>query len=87
MRSAAGKPFENLINEAEQARLAAMEAGQYSAAVAAIKEKGVLSGKRVERRESGAPGDFDWIENASAEELQAFIADKLGITDMSAAKH
>jgi hypothetical protein len=32
-----------------------------------------LSGKRVERRESGAPGDFDWIDNASAEQLEAFI--------------
>jgi hypothetical protein len=30
--------------------------GQFSAAVAAIKEKGVLSGKRVERSERGAPG-------------------------------
>jgi hypothetical protein len=41
---------------AEQARRGAMDAGQYAAAVAAVKEKGVLSGKRVERRESGAPG-------------------------------
>jgi hypothetical protein len=31
-----------------------MDAGQYSAAVAAIKEKGILSGKRVERSEHGA---------------------------------
>ena len=29
--------------------------------------------KRVERRESGAPGDFEWIENTSAEELERFI--------------
>ena len=61
-----------------------MKAGQYSAAVAAIKEKGVLSGKRVERRESGAPGDFEWIENTSAEELERFIE---GEADISAAKH
>jgi hypothetical protein len=33
-----------------------MEAGQYAPAVAAIKEKGILSGKRVERSERGAPG-------------------------------
>jgi hypothetical protein len=37
----------------------ALENGQLSAAVAAIKEKGVLSGKRIERAEVGAPGEFD----------------------------
>ena len=52
--------------------------------VAAIKEKGILSGKRVERSERGAPGDFAWIENASAEELERFIE---GETEMSAVKH
>jgi len=50
-----------------------MESGRYSAAVAAIKEKGILSGKRVERCERGSPGEFDWIENASVGELEAFI--------------
>jgi hypothetical protein len=52
----------------------AKEAGQTTAAVAALKEIGVLSGIRIERSERGAPGEFDWIENASAEELRAFIA-------------
>jgi hypothetical protein len=46
---------------------------QYAAAVAAVKEKGVLSGKRVERRESGAPGEFADLENMSAGELADFI--------------
>jgi hypothetical protein len=36
-----------------------MENGQLSAAVAAIKEKGVLTGKRIERTEVGAPGEFE----------------------------
>jgi hypothetical protein len=31
----------------------ALENGQLSAAIAAIKEKGVLSGQRIERREVG----------------------------------
>jgi hypothetical protein len=70
---------ESLINEAEDARVAAMEAGQFSAAIAAIKEKGVLSGKRVERSERGAPGKFDWLEDLSADELRAFIDGKLDI--------
>jgi hypothetical protein len=33
--------------------------GQLSAAIAAIKEKGVLTGKRIERREVGGPGEFE----------------------------
>ena len=40
----AGVTVESLIREAEQARVAAMEAGQYSAAVAPIKETNQLSG-------------------------------------------
>lgn len=42
----------SLIEEAEQVRAAALEAGQFSAAIAAIREKGVLAGIRVEKRES-----------------------------------
>src|ERR1700738_4767362 len=64
---------ESLINEAEQARRGAMGAGQYAAAVAAVKEKGVLSGKGGERRESGAPGEFVEIENMTASQLVEFI--------------
>jgi hypothetical protein len=45
-------------------------AGQLNAAVAAIKEKGVLSGKRVERSEVGGPGEFDHL---SDDELPAEI--------------
>jgi hypothetical protein len=64
---------ESLISEAEQARRGAMGAGQYAAAVAAVKEKGVLSGKRVERRESGSPGEFADLENMTAEQLAGSI--------------
>jgi hypothetical protein len=39
----------------------------------AVKEKGVLSGKRVERRESGSPGEFADLENMTAEQLVDFI--------------
>src|ERR1700704_6966061 len=64
---------ESLISEAEQARRGAMEAGQYAAAVAAVKEKGVLSGKRVERSERGQPGEFADLDNMTAEQLADFI--------------
>jgi phage terminase small subunit len=42
---------ESLLAEAEQCRAAALEAGQFSAVIAAVKEKGILSGKRMERQE------------------------------------
>ena len=61
---------ESLMKEAEEVRVRAMERGQLNAAVAAIKEKGVLSGKRVERSEVGGPGQFDHL---SDEELRAEI--------------
>jgi hypothetical protein len=38
-----------------------MESKQFSAAIAAITEMGVLSGLRIERKEVGAPGEFDAI--------------------------
>ena len=57
-----------------------MDAGQYAAAVAAVKEKGVLSGKRVERRESGSPGEFAELENMTADELVQFIQEGIAPT-------
>jgi hypothetical protein len=65
---------ESLVREAEEARVAAMELGQVSAAVAAIKEKGVLSGKRIERHEVDKAGAFEAL---SDDDLAAEIAAKL----------
>jgi hypothetical protein len=45
---------EGLIAECDEAMALARELRNPTAMVAAIKEKGVLSGKRVEQRESGA---------------------------------
>jgi hypothetical protein len=53
--------------------------GQNAAAVAALKELGVLSGIRIERSERGAPGEFDWVERLSVEELRALADGKLDI--------
>jgi hypothetical protein len=52
-----------------------MASGQLSAAVAAIREKGILSGKRVERSEVDGPGEFetmgdDDLERALIERLE-----------------
>ena len=43
----------SLIAECEEARLMAIELKQPQSILAAIKEKGVLSGKRIERSEQG----------------------------------
>jgi hypothetical protein len=53
-----------------------MESGQLSAAIAAIREMGVLSGQRIERREIGVPGEFesladDELEHALRERFSA----------------
>jgi phage terminase small subunit len=49
---------ESLIAEAEEIRELAIRDKQYNAALGAVKEKGILSGKRVEKSEQGQPGDF-----------------------------
>lgn len=48
--------LESLLAEAEEARLLAMRIEQPAAAIAAIKEKGVLSGKRVEKAQQELGG-------------------------------
>ena len=54
---------ESLIAEHEEARLGAIESKQYSAAIAATKEKSVLTGHRIERAEIGEPGEFDHLSD------------------------
>lgn len=47
----------SLIEEAEEVRAKALAEGQFAAAIAAIREKGVLAGVRVEKRESTHKAD------------------------------
>lgn len=49
---------ESLIEEVEEIKLLAMKAGQFTTALNAVKEKGILSGQRIERSEQGLPGEF-----------------------------
>lgn len=74
---------ESLIAEAEEARQLALEMGQASAAVAATREKGILSGKRVERSEIGKPGDFETMDDDT---LDAFISSREGGTGEGAGR-
>jgi hypothetical protein len=64
----------------EEVRVRALENGQLSAAVAAIKEKGVLSGQRLERREIGAPGEFEALTNDELERALVERFSALGLT-------
>ncbi len=64
---------ESLIREVDEARALAMSINQPAAAVAAIKEKGVLSGKRVERSEQGLPGEFAELDGMTTDELRAYL--------------
>jgi hypothetical protein len=63
---------ETLIAKAEEVRVQAMENRQLSAAIAAIKEIGVLTGLRIERRERGGPGEFAEV---STEQLVSELRD------------
>jgi len=60
----------SLIAEAEEVRQKAMMAGQFAPAIAAIKEKGVLAGVRVEKRENTNRS----IASLTDEELEAIAA-------------
>jgi hypothetical protein len=56
---------QSLIEKTQVICAKAIEAGQLSAATAAVKEIGVLSGIRIERSERGQPGEFDWVDKLS----------------------
>jgi hypothetical protein len=62
-----------LIERADMIFQQATAAGQFNAAISALKELGVLSGKRIERSERGGPGEFDRM---SDEELRAALTEQ-----------
>jgi hypothetical protein len=64
-----------------EARWRATASGQIGAAVTAIKEKGILSGKRIERREIGAPGEFETMTDEELERALMERIARLGLAD------
>jgi len=76
--------LESLLEEAEEVRRLAVSDSQYAAAIAAIKEKGVLSGKRIERSEHGEPGEF---ERMSDDELKAAITEQARLLGFEPTQH
>jgi hypothetical protein len=67
-----------LIERADTIYKRAMAAGQFNAANGALKELGVLSGKRVERSERGEPGEFDRMSDEELREALDKQARALG---------
>src|SRR5260370_9916061 len=70
---------QRLIEMADEIRTKAIEAGQLSAATAALKELGVLSSLRIERAERGTPHEFEILEKLNIDELRALAEGKLDI--------
>jgi hypothetical protein len=67
-----------LIERADQIFKQAMSAGQFNAAISALKELGVLSGKRIERSERGELGEFDRMSDEELREAVDAQARELG---------
>lgn len=65
--------IESLLRELDVASELALEIKQPATLVAIVKERGVLSGKRVERAVVAGAGDLDKLKSMSAEELQNYI--------------
>jgi phage terminase small subunit len=64
----------SLIREAGEIQAAAIAAGQMAAAVSALTAKAKIAGKWIERKETGAPGEFGDIDNMDADQLRAYVA-------------
>jgi hypothetical protein len=70
---------QSLIEMAKEVYVQARQSGQTAAAVAALKEIGVLAGIRIERAEHGRAGEFAWLENLDASQLQALADGTLDV--------
>jgi hypothetical protein len=51
---------------------------RFSAAVSALKELGILSGKRLERSEQGTPGEFDHMTDEELDRELIEMAERMG---------
>jgi phage terminase small subunit len=76
-----------LIERADQIFKQAMAAGQFTAAIGALKELGILSGKRVERSERGEPGEFERMSDEELREAVTESARALGFAPVKKTQH
>ena len=78
---------ETLIDDSEKVFQRAMEINQLSAANTAIKGKGILTGKWVERAEVGSPGEYDALTDDELERQIMERVARLGLTDVIRIPH
>lgn len=78
---------ESLAAEADEIRRLAIEDKQFSAAVSALREKGILTGQRIEKSERGSPGEFDALDDEAFEADLRAQAAELGIELGSETQH
>jgi hypothetical protein len=76
-----------LIERADQIYRQAMLARQFNAAISALKELGVLSGKRVERSERREPGEFDRMSDEELHKAVLDSAERLGLVPKNKTQH
>jgi hypothetical protein len=74
----------SLIAEFEEIKAIAMRDGDLSSAISAAREKAILSGKRVERAETGLPGEFAALEAMNREQLLVVVTQLLEGDDVPA---
>jgi hypothetical protein len=64
-----------------------MASGQLGAVVNALKELGILSGKRIERGERGELGEFDRMSDDELRQAVADRAEQLGLVPKNETQH
>ena len=78
---------DELIKRADEIFKLAMASGQLGAAVNALKELGILSGKRIERAERGQPGEFDHMSDEELHKAVLDSAERLGLVPKNKTQH
>jgi hypothetical protein len=78
---------DDLIKRADEIYKLAMSAGQLGAALNALKELGILSGKRIERAERGEPSEFDRMSDEELRKAVLDSAERLGLVPKNETQH
>jgi hypothetical protein len=79
--------LDELIKRIDELFKLAMASGQLGAALNALKELGILSGKRIERAERGPPGEFDRMSDEELSRAVSDAAEKLGLVPKNKTQH
>jgi hypothetical protein len=78
---------DSLVEDCKRVQRLAENANQLAVSMAAVKEIGILTGKRIERSERGAPGEFAFLEGLSEAELILYAKGELDLPDEMESVH